>query len=64
MKFRPEGTIPELKEGQKHFCIRYIGFRVGFRIVVAAKDKKEAREYFNAHYSTYAFIHSIRQGTY
>ena len=59
-----DSKLPELKEGENYFCIRYTGMRVNFRTVVAAKDSTAARKYFESHYSSYAEIVSITKGTY
>jgi hypothetical protein len=64
-KFRKvDSNLPELKEGQSYFCIRYTGFHVGFRTVIAAKDADEARAIFKSQYSIHADIVSVRKGTY
>jgi hypothetical protein len=63
MKYKHVGTIPKLKEGQEHFCIRYTGYGVGFRTVIAAKDAAEANQIFDKHYP-FAVRKSTKKGAY
>lgn len=64
MKFRNCDTkLPELKEGESYWCIRYIGFGVGFKTIYAAKTKEEAKAWFEKFFPV-ADFHSIKKGTY